>query len=339
MSQIKCEVYIGDIVRHISQIVSGFIKLGRKESFSVKLTRDHSKTSSGAYLFAEINGSKVIYDLYDNRSIDDNHYSRCDFYFKRSFIKDNHESYSKVYPLGFYFAIADYFKELHPLKYSVQNTAGALLGRKIHLCEKEILADPFISPAPKTLFIPRLWDPDAPDIENNYVSKERVEINEFRIACVKECRDKFPDSFIGGIQPTEYALEHLGKDSPLIMEKAQTIRGRYINIMKSTDICVSTQGLHRSNPGKIAEYIAASRAIVSEPLYYGVTGDFAEGKNFLSFATVDELISSISTLLDDHEFRHEMMKANQNYRDKYALTEKIVENSIETVTAARDFQR
>lgn len=333
MNKIECKVYTNDIVRHLTQVVSGFFKIKKNPQYSVIFSRNNDESYSGAYLLTRINNIKVVYDLYDNSTINGEIYSQCDFYFKRSFLDSHAIDYPKVRALGFYFAIADYFKELHPFKFNLQNTAGAFLGRTMHLCEKDILTDPFVSDNPRILFIPRLWDPDAPDIENNDVRKERIEINSFRIACVKECLKKFPESFTGGIQPTDFAFKHLGTDLQLIMDKKSTIRGRYINIMKSTDICVSTQGLHKSNPGKIAEYIAASRAIVSEPLHYKVTGNFEEGKNYLSFSSVDELISNILTLYNNSELRLEMMKSNRDYRDRYSLTEKIVENSINTVIA------
>ena len=336
MSRIECEVYLDEVVRHTSQIISGFLKLNKKKSYSINLINGHADSYAGAYLFARINGLKVIYDLYDNSDINETLHDKCNFYFKRSYLEQQNEKYPKVRPLGFYYAISDYMQELHPLKFYLRNLAGAIMGRTIYLLERKLLAEPAITEHPKILFIPRLWDPDAADIEDQNVRNERIEINKFRIACVEECRKHFHDRFIGGIQPTKFAVKHLGRNSQLIMDKSKTIRGRYINIMKSTDICVSTQGLHKSIPGKIAEYISASRAIVSEPLHYVVTGNFKNGHNFLSFSTVDELITSITTLCKDPEYRLQMMVNNCKYRNDYALTEKIVANSIETVIAEKD---
>jgi hypothetical protein len=59
-------------------------------------------------------------------------------------------------------------------------------------------------------------------------------------------------------------------------------------LLRDYPICVATTGLHGSIEWKMAEYIAVSKAIVSEELNYSVSADFARGKNCLDFTTPEE---------------------------------------------------
>jgi len=59
-------------------------------------------------------------------------------------------------------------------------------------------------------------------------------------------------------------------------------RRNYLEVMKQSDICISSMGLHQSIGWKTGEYIAASKAIINESFHYKVVGDFQIGKNYLS---------------------------------------------------------
>ena len=61
----------------------------------------------------------------------------------------------------------------------------------------------------------------------------------------------------------------------------------FLNIVKSSDICIATTGLHKSIGWKFGEYIAASRAIITEPLYYEIPGELKRGSNYLEFRNVE----------------------------------------------------
>lgn len=64
----------------------------------------------------------------------------------------------------------------------------------------------------------------------------------------------------------------------LIVPDKLTGKRAYLHRMQHTEICVASTGLHGSTGWKLAEYVAAGRAIVTEPLRYTLPGGFEEGK-------------------------------------------------------------
>ena len=67
-------------------------------------------------------------------------------------------------------------------------------------------------------------------------------------------------------------------------------------MVKESDICITTTGLHRSIGWKFAEYIAASKAIVTEKLNYSPGTELKANTNFLEFDTSEELINQVVLL-------------------------------------------
>ena len=104
-----------------------------------------------------------------------------------------------------------------------------------------------------------------------------------------------------------------------------------MNIVKSSDICIATTGLHKSIGWKFGEYVAASRAIVTEKLHYEIPGDFKSGINYLEFSSEDELVHSIKKLIEDKCLRYEMMKNNHNYYLEYVRPDKLIMNTLTQV--------
>lgn len=107
-----------------------------------------------------------------------------------------------------------------------------------------------------------------------------------------------------GFNYSVYALEpneHARKYFPdcVINDKRFFRKRSYLKLLSECDIGVATIGLQRSNGWKIAEYIAKSKAIITEPLQFKVTGEFAEGSNYLSFKTAEECVESITSLIQD----------------------------------------
>ena len=101
--------------------------------------------------------------------------------------------------------------------------------------------------------------------------------------------------------------------------------------MKASDICIASTGLHGSIGWKTAEYVAASKAIVSEPLNYKVTGNFIPGENYLEFSGIDECLSALDALSSSPEKLYEMKKKNHEYYKRYLAPVELVKRSLETV--------
>ena len=82
---------------------------------------------------------------------------------------------------------------------------------------------------------------------------------------------------------------------------------------------------------KFGEYIAASRAIVTEKLHYEIPGEFKSGINYLEFSSAYELVNSINKLMKDNVFRYKMMQNNHDYYVKYVRPDKLVMNTLKQV--------
>jgi hypothetical protein len=98
--------------------------------------------------------------------------------------------------------------------------------------------------------------------------------------------------------------------------------------VKRCDICVASTGLHGSIGWKMGEYVAASRAIVTEIMRYEVPGDYTEGRHFLSFDTPAQCLAHIDSLVDDETRRREMMRANHDYYQEWLRPDKLVAHAL-----------
>jgi ribosomal protein S18 acetylase RimI-like enzyme len=130
---------------------------------------------------------------------------------------------------------------------------------------------------PKVLLLTRVWD-------HRKMSGAKAEqwerLNGLRAACIRALSVEFGPQFVGGLAPTPSAL----RDFPdLVVDASTTRRSAYLGTMKSSRVCVATAGLRDSNGFRLAEYTAASRAIVSEPLSFEVPGPFGAGTHYLPF--------------------------------------------------------
>jgi len=104
------------------------------------------------------------------------------------------------------------------------------------------------------LFQTRVWEPhDAPGDEV---------INEERIALLRALKREFGSRVIGGVVPTPFAL----KTCPEFITHQPCRQPQYIRWAKRPLIGIYSRGLYRSVAAKMAEYLAASKCIVSDPI-------------------------------------------------------------------------
>ncbi|MBV1906550.1 MAG: hypothetical protein KUG75_10760, partial [Pseudomonadales bacterium] len=95
-------------------------------------------------------------------------------------------------------------------------------------------------------------------------------------------------------------------------------------------ICVATTGLHQSIGWKFAEYIAFSKAILSETLNFEVPGKLSEGMNFLEFTSAEACVENASILMSDHELRKKLMLNNAIYYHKNMRPDNLILRTILT---------
>lgn len=336
----KCEIYYFPSL-HLSQIYDGFEKL-RKIGIVDIVIKPISGEGLKPLLKVKINNKyNVIYDTLDgmnwiNGSIEENliHFknnTHADFYFKRSYNKqvlENAPLNCKVFPLGLNIPFKPEGKFPQKLNEKIKDFLKdysfiSKYFEKTSFFSKDFEFFPIPSKENKVLFIAGLWNPD--DVTSEHLKIEREVMNKNRINCIKACQREFGDRFIGGVQKGDFSTNH-SKD--MIMPLSFTKRETFLKTIKEHNICIATSGLHNSIGWKFGEYVAASRAIITESLIYELPGDFSNNKNFLVFNNEGELLNNIYFLLNDKDALFNMMMNNFHYYNNYLRPDKLVLNTL-----------
>ena len=184
---------------------------------------------------------------------------------------------------------------------------------------------------PRILLLTRLWDPVgeeggsvAPTVRESG-ARDRNSINRVRIECLEACRAAFGGHFIGGLSDTPYAR----RIAPhLVAAAGMTDKQSYMQLVKTSQICIATTGLHLSTGWRLGEYVAASRAIVSEKIHDELPGDFRVGRNYLEFSTADELVAAIRALVCDRPLMSSLMWNNHCYYQAHLRPDSLVLNAL-----------
>jgi len=362
MAIIKCQLISHSISPHVQQLYTGFsmLHIQGKIDLSQKIIKKNNayrpnkaqylRNATHAHLKVEMshnNKTRTLYfDNHDAKEIDQEHLNNCDYYFKRSYsgeyIKTNHsENASKIFPLGLnYLVYPDHFDKFAigrdlKLGSSFRNKIDRLkytldLKRKNKFIPKlkYIQAQPDYSLDPKVLFLVTAYDPyDVVDRPKEKI-EEIIHNNELRAESIRILRKELGKKFYGGFNHNNYTKKYL-KDV-LVDDNNVTSKQNYLNLLKSFTICIATTGLHSSIGWKFAEYISFSKAIISENLYYEVPGNLEPDKNYLVFNSTEELINKAHYLLNNENYRNEMMQNNYNYYQNYVQPDILVLNVLKT---------
>ena len=362
---LHCEIQAWSQDWHLAQVYTGFALLSAdhrihlRQSFTRGGSADaskpqHLRNAATAHVKVIVDGStQLYYDTHDAPEIDEQGASASDVYFKRSFSPETipPSLAAKVRPLGLNYAVyLDGFDRFE-LQRALADLSSArektvLLARLVaRAFDMQVVsqgyrptvmamhAAPRPSDAPRVLFMARAWDPaDQPDRERCQ-QEERAEINETRARCVAMLRKEFGAAFTGGFKHTPYALEHYRH--VLLDDPALASKRRYLDLLASYPICVATTGLHGSIGWKFGEYVAFSKAVVSERLLYSVPGNLIAGRHYLEFRTPEECVDAAVTLFKDDELRRNMMQANHEYYEGYLRPDRIVARTLEAAIGCR----
>lgn len=342
-AKFQCELFYFPSL-HLNQIYDGFIKLNKLGIIDLIIKPAKGGESKPLLKVVVNNEFTIIYDTLDgfnwiDGSIDENlrYFKKnieADFYFKRSYNKsllENAPGNCKVYPLG--------------LNYTMKVQRGLPKGLKLTLTDwvrnsllfSRFYRDSFVSkdfeyyPIPnkesKILFLTRLWNPK--EVKLKHLREERKILNDNRIECIKACKKEFGVNFIGGLQNDEFS-SRLAKE--LIMPFSITKKENFLKTIKDSNICIGTTGLHSSIGWKFGEYVAASRAIITEPLIYDLPGTFENKSNYFEYYNRDQLIENIYKLLDSKEKMYNMMQNNFHYYNNYLRPDYLVLNTLLTIS-------
>ncbi len=279
----------------------------------------------------------------------------CDVYFKRGFVRSRYENLpehlaKKIKPYGLYASwMSPWERELvkrtahiyqyvrgpgrnvipskHLREHVIALGSRTRLWRRFlpHSVYAEDWGDDRSQRARgQIVFQSRVWDiPDAnkPDRLN--------ELNQRRANTVRLLRKEFGERFVGGLIRTPYAERHF----PDCLTNMPTRRSDYMRLVKSSLIGISTIGLNESNPCKLAEYLAASRCIVSEPLEQELPTPLETGRHLLEFVTPESCVEACARLLEDPEFAEEMRVANSTYYSEEVQPAALMRNRIRAAFA------
>lgn len=338
----KIKLIIGSRVPHISQIVTGFLMLkdrGYAVSFEY-VPNDGSTLAAMPAIRAEYRGRKLIYDVGDGYNVPESIVAGAetsDFYFKRSFSEKRNRE-----------IVPQYLDKMYPLGFNYHVTCkGNPVGEPVW----KTLAKPFFGRTPdcwftprvfegkaekknggpvKILFLTRLWDDHEPGFSDEE-NAERTYINTMRIEIIRALRETYGDAFVGGLNDNELSRAWA---PDLIMPAKYTERRKYLKLLHSSDICIGSMGLFESIGWKTGEYVAAAKAIVNEELHFSVTGDFTEGKHYLSFRTTEECLKAVRSLAEDPQRLYDMKLANERYYREYLRPDVLVKRTLDIVDRA-----
>ena len=320
---------------HLFQVYDGFCKLSKKGIIKLDVIKVKKNITKPIIKVIVDNKYTVIYDtldgfnwkegsLEDNLSYFEKEYSNVDYYFKRSYcelLKDKIKN-GKIFPLGLNYSFDFEKKYLLPLKEEVRYVFRKYIKKNI-LKPIDFEYPPCKNPSDKILFLTRLWNPD--EIEDDSIKAQRELINKRRIEFIKICKSEFGSLFTGGIQADDFSIK-IAKD--IIVSNKITNKRTFLKYIKNHNICIATTGLHNSIGWKFAEYVAGSRAIVSEPLHFILPGNFKESVNYLAFNNSMELIDNIYSFLKNSDMMIHMMKQNYEYYNNYVDSEKMILNTL-----------
>lgn len=285
------------------------------------------------------NGPVIGFDTTDSSQIIEGLYSSSDIYFKRSLSQADYVSRTKTVPLGLNYLVHDDVLDFahwqrairSPMTlpnrlrtFAVALAVDRLLPRRCFQQERvrTMWAMPSIAAQGSDVrvgFTARLWDPG--ELANERERDERSQINRTRIECACRLKREFGPRFIGGIVQDDFS----GRLAPgIVVPASSTNKQRYLESLRSADIAVATTGLHGSIGWKFAEYVAFSRAIVTEPLLAVLPGHFGPERNYLVFEGADECVSAAVRLVEDRTLRQSMMLENATYYWDFILPERIV---------------
>jgi hypothetical protein len=350
---LNCQLIVSENSNHLQQIYFGFQLLQKQGLLDLTQTFDRNSTyfeKNRALPFgAQSGGLKLIlntsihiyYDMSDAHTIDENSLKWSDFYFKRSYHSDIHSTISaKILPLDLNYMVKSDKLNWQNFVRTYQLSSGV---ERVKSCIREVDINNKISYSPrinelqaklnidtpfKILFMCRLWEPEKDDHWQLTTAQQedRIEINNVRIDCIRKLKKEFGNEFTGGLAPTPYAQNNF---SDVVSSAAITSKRNYIAQLKKYPVCISTTGLANSTGWKFGEYVALSRAIVSEKLHSQTVGNIQKNINYLQFDTADECVEQVHKLRSNKELMANMMRANHSYYINHLAPDKLVMSSLQ----------
>jgi hypothetical protein len=354
LARTRCTVYARSVSNHVLQIYTGLYLL--HAAGLIELRQRFGARALGARLGgaplearfgdAELNGlfvyvegaGLVFFDVRDGGNSYGELAERVALYAKRSYRRGAYPRPEKFVPMGLNYAVhpdrtiwlelARSFRQLERSGPAAKRLALSLA--RLHPSIGRLLDAPTVSTLScpvdrelkaRAIFLARTWDPA--EIVTSPADAEAVRnLNESRAACIRALRKRFGARFFGGFARSAHALQHY--PDCVVAPEVSTRRHDYVKRLKSHPVCVATTGLFESIGWKFGEYVAFSRAIVTEPMRFELPGPMAAGENYLEFRTAEECGDRIAALFEDRALALRMMENNRRYYVEYGSPDAVV---------------
>jgi hypothetical protein len=357
LSAISCRLLYRSASPHLQQLYtgfrllqqSGFLRLSQQmRRTAVRYLDDapHLTDAGHAHLDALLEGKlRLHFDTHDAQEIALGELDDCDFYFKRSYLPAlvgslPAQQRGKVLPLGLNYRVladvADSFAMRRALSMTGLSRATLTsfkqaldihnrLGFEPRLPQMESPPDPGADP--NVLFLVAAYDPHDDPARSRQKIDDRILINETRARCIRLLQGALGPRFTGGFSRSRFTLQHY---ADLVVPPDSTAQKNYLRTLKSFPICVASTGLHGSTGWKLAEYVAFSKAILSERLVYDTPGEFTAGRNYIEFTSPEECLDGAVRLIEDAALRQQIMRNNETYYRTYLRPDALVKNALTT---------
>jgi hypothetical protein len=272
----------------------------------------------------EVNGTRFGIELSDHQTyLDMGLYEWCDIYAKRSLRVEHLPRLSKAVPFAPHCAgnskrsmsrVLAALASASPLFFSRRNSIYRYLAAP-HWKDFELSPAEAISET--ILFQTRLWDPvETPG---------DAVVNEERINLLLALKGQFGDRFVGGVVPNVYAKSNY----PELISPNPVRQSDYIKWAKNSAIGIYSRGLFGSVAFKMAEFLASSKCIVSEPIDNALPGPI---EHLSLYRSTEECIALCDRLLTDTKKVQEGRKAAWAYYKGYARPDTSIAHLIATAS-------
>lgn len=369
-NNIQVTIYTPQDLNHSSYMQAGLFELEKKGFLKVKIAyntkkrfgrvstengslefSNHPQPKTSYYLLEDLDRQKEIFfaaDLYDISHFFSSYaLENCDYIFKRNFESKhihtlNNRYKAKIYPAGLTFGCQTdirkkwtLFKIAHfisisklrlkfdrnilqrirnVIKHTSEHYRYVTHGRSLEGF-RGYHSDVQLRVFYQVRCFPRIEEPDVKII------------HEERSTLIKVLKKRLGDKFLGGLVPSEVSKNYY----PECLTNLPTDPVSYLNLIKSSAICIYTKGLQNSPARKLSEYLSQGKCIVAEPFSTELNVPLEHGKHLMFYNSPEECAEICEELLNNPKKVKELSDNARQYYEDFVDPEINVKRMIETM--------
>ena len=322
---------VGTWISHDNMLLSAARFYEKRSGRRLAIRCDRNAGLPLATFLLEADGRRAFLDYNDRFELEP-FGADADLYAKRS-LRPEDEGRG-IFPLGFHF---NYSFDLHRLLLRPGFAAPANrteIARAVdafgltgwsHFSRR--IDHMFVPPSDhggRALFHARLWDPSRNRDPEEQDRRRRM--NEIRLEAVRSLRKM--ENTVAGIIPDDYSR----RTCPELLLAADQATSKVFGAeLRRSDIGIVNEGLRGSPGWKIGEYVAGSKAVLSNSIESVVPG-FESGTHYLRFDDPREIPDLVSGLRATKDYRR-MQLANWEYTRAYLHPERYFARILERLAS------